>query len=380
MIVKAREVWQHFRILKASTLLILAAVSLTLLGFVALMSVGQSLGGNSYSIVKRQLMWAFFAVLVGWTMGRINLDKVRHFAYFIGAIVAGLLLLVLIPSIGIEVNGARRWLGFSSFHVQVSDLAKVILVFVLARYLADHQRQIKTFYYGFFIPSMIIGFVCVVILLEPDFGTAFLCGAVGYLLLFLVGVRLLYFIPTVLFGGMLFAGAIFLDPIRMRRVLSFLDVEGNKSEGAYQLWQGMLAFAAGGLTGTGLGNGRQQMGYLPEAHTDFIFPIIGEELGFIFTGGVVLVFLLFFITAIIQLRKVPNLFYFCLVMGALLFIVLQAMINIGVVTGMLPTKGMSLPFISYGGSNLISMFMCVGVMVNCFRKWQQSPIVTPRDL
>jgi len=151
-------------------------------------------------------------------------------------------------------------------------------------------------------------------------------------------------------------------------------------DGAYQLWQGMLAFAAGGIEGVGLGSGRQQMSFLPEAHTDFIFPIIGEELGLYFTTGVVLLFLTIFLVGFLILRQAPNLFYFSLVLGSLLCIVLQAFINIGVVTGLLPTKGMSLPFISYGGSNLILMFALIGILLNCLRTWSVKPLVKASEL
>ena len=176
-------------------------------------------------------------------------------------------------------------------------------------------------------------------------------------MLFLAGVRLKFLIPTAVAALTLFAVAVYHDPVRLKRITSFLDVEANRSDSAYQLWQGILAFGAGGLHGVGLGAGRQQMSFLPEAHTDFIFSIVAEELGFVFTTGVVILYMSLFFIGLLQLKRAPNLYQYLLVMGALLFITLQALINIGVVTGTLPTKGMSLPFISYGGSNLVLMFV-----------------------
>ena len=166
----------------------------------------------------------------------------------------------------------------------------------------------------------------------------------------------------------------------LQRITSFLDVEGNRADSAYQLWQGILAFGAGGIQGVGLGVGRQQMSFLPEAHTDFIFAVVAEELGFIFTAGIVLLYMTLFFIGVLQLRRAPNLYQYLLVMGALLFITFQALINIGVVTGTLPTKGMSLPFISYGGSNLVLMFVLTGIILNGLRSWEMPSLRRQREI
>ena len=157
-------------------------------------------------------------------------------------------------------------------------------------------------------------------------------------------------------------------------------MEGNRSDSSYQLWQGILAFGAGGVQGVGLGAGRQQMSFLPEAHTDFIFAIVGEELGLVFTLGVVTLFMTLFFVGVLQLKRAPNLYQYLLVMGALLLLTLQELINIGVVTGCLPTKGMSLPFISYGGSNLVFMFVLTGIILNGFRAWELPVLRRQREL
>ena len=189
-----------------------------------------------------------------------------------------------------------------------------------------------------------------------------------------------FLIPAAVASLTGFAILVYNDPVRLARITSFLNVEGNRSDSAYQLWQGILAFGAGGLQGVGLGSGRQQMSFLPEAHTDFIFSIIGEELGFFFTAGVVVLFMTLFFVGMLQLKRAPGLYHYLLVMGALLFITFQALINIGVVTGCLPTKGISLPFISYGGSNLVFMFVLTGIILNGFRTWEFSTLQPKRDL
>lgn len=355
-------------------MLLLPALGLCLLGLLVLYSAGRGELSGASMYMKKQLIWLPLAVIGMLITWRLNLEALRKFAPWIALAGLVLLLAVLVPGIGKKVNGARRWIDLGLMNMQVSDLVKIIMVFVLAHYLAANQRYLTTFVRGFFLPCCLFGTVFILILLQPDYGTALLCAVVGACMLFLAGARMLYLIPTAIFGSILFAVAVFLDPVRMKRILSFLDIEANKADGAYQLWQGILAFGTGGVTGVGLGNGRQQMAFLPEAHTDFIFPIIGEELGFVFTLLVVVAFALITFTVIKNLARASNLFQFLLAVGALLLIVLQALINFGVVTGLLPTKGMSLPFISYGGSNLIAMFLCLGIIMNCFRVWGQTPM------
>ncbi len=358
-------------------IILLAVASLTLLGFIILFSATQAHLGGTNTIVRKQALWLLFAILAGGVTVFLNLENLRLLAWPLAVFTVGLLLLVLLPGVGVSVNGARRWLDLGPMNLQVSEFAKIGMIFILAHYLAANQRYRETFSKGFLIPFSIVGTIFLLVMLEPDFGTAFLLGLVGCVMLFLAGVRLIYLIPSLLAGGLLFALAIVFDPIRMKRITAFLDVEAHKNDGAYQLWQGILAFGAGGLNGVGLGNGRQQNSFLPEAHTDFIFPIIGEELGVFYSGGVVALFLSIFIIGLWNLRKAPNLFQFLLAAGAILLITSQALINIGVSTGCLPTKGMSLPFISYGGSGLVTMFILVGILVNCLRNWNRSPLPNP---
>jgi cell division protein FtsW len=211
---------------------------------------------------------------------------------------------------------------------------------------------------------------------EPDFGTTALLGTVGLLLLFLAGARWRYLLPTALLGISGLAGLVALLPNRAHRFMAFLDVDANRSGLTYQLWQGMLAFASGGVDGVGLGRGRQQLNFLPEAQTEFIFAVIGEEFGLWFTLGVVALFAAIFIAGLLHLRRAPNLFQFLLVAGSVLLICLQAIINLGVVTGMFPTKGMSLPFMSAGLSNLLLMGLLLGVILNSQRTWGRATVPT----
>lgn len=364
----------------AEVLILSAVALLLLLGFLMLYSVGRGVDAASTTFLRKQAIWLGFSLPVFLLVRRLDLVKLRRWVWPMAAGAVGLLVLVLIPGVGREVNGARRWLEFGPANLQVSDVAKLVLVFVLAHYLAHRQRRLLEFGTGFVYPSAIIGVFCILVILQPDFGTTALCGAVGGAMLFLSGARLRYLLPAAGSALALFSVAIFLDPVRLQRITSFLDVEGNRSGSAYQLWQGILGFGVGGWNGVGLGQGRQQLAFLPEAHTDFIFAIVGEELGLLATATTVLCFALIFVVVWLEMRKAPDLFQFLLVAGCLFLLTGQALINFGVTTGCLPTKGMSLPFVSYGGSNLLSMFVMLGIIMNCLRHWRRPHLREPLEL
>ena len=369
-----------WRIPPAGLLIGLIVISLTFLGLVILFSASQAMHTEPTVLLRKQLIWLVLATLAGGVAMLIDLAVLRQYTLVLAGGALLMLLLVLVPGLGVKVNGAQRWLDCGPMRLQVSEIGKLGLLFLMAHYLAANRRHLDEFLRGFMLPCGLLAVFCGLIIIEPDFGTAFLCGVVGGLMLYLAGVRLKFLIPTALLALSLFAVAVYHDPVRLRRITSFLDVEGNRSDSAYQLWQGILAFGAGGLQGVGLGAGRQQMSFLPEAHTDFIFAIVGEELGLVFTVGVVVLFMSLFFIGVLQLKRAPDLYQYLLVMGALLFITLQALINVGVVTGCLPTKGMSLPFISYGGSNLVFMFVLTGIILNGFRAWQLPVLRRQREL
>jgi cell division protein FtsW len=362
---------RHLTITPASVILVCVA-ALVAIGLTVLFSASSTVkGAGPAAYLYKQLIFLALAIGAGWVVVRADLESSRKFAWIAAGVALLALLLVLIPGIGVTVKGSRRWvnLGFTRF--QVSEFAKIAMVFALAHYLALNQNKMSDFWKGFVIPSAGIGLFAGLIILEPDFGTAFLTGAIGMILLFLAGARLKFLVPSIATALVAFVVLILHNPNRLRRITSFLDVEANRSEGAYQLWQAILAFAAGGVDGVGIGNGRQQQSFLPEAHTDFIFAIMGEEMGLIFTMTTVALFVAIFVAGLMHVRRAPNLFQFLLVTGCILLICLQAIINLGVVTGMMPTKGMSLPFISYGGSNLVMMGILVGIVINTARAWER---------
>ncbi len=361
-----------------ASLILVCAVGLTLLGITILFSASSWFRTDPYFFVRRQVMWLGAALVVGFVASRVNLERMRRFTWwFVGLLLLGLAV-TLVPSIGVTVNGARRWLEFGMARLQVSEFAKLGLVFALAHYLAVHQKELTTLRRGFLVPLLLIGAFCGLIIVEPDFGTAMLAGLVGFAMLFAAGARLIYLLPTALTGAAALGIVIMHNPERSGRIMAFLDLENNRGGSGYQLWQAILGFGTGGIEGVGLGSGRQQMFFLPEAHTDFIFAIVGEELGLVFTLAVVVAFTVIFIAGVVHLRRAPNLFQYLLVTGSLLLLTLQSLVNLCVVTGLMPTKGMSLPFISYGGSNLLLMAMIVGVMINTQIAWAR-PALAERD-
>ncbi|MDQ5979749.1 MAG: cell division protein FtsW [Verrucomicrobiota bacterium] len=365
-----------------ASVIIVCVAALVSIGLAVLFSASSPIkGGPYYSYLYKQLIFLALAIGAAWVVALADIEQLRRFAWIAAAISLVTLVLVLIPQIGVSVKGSRRWLNLGFTRLQVSEFAKLALVFSLAHYLALNQSKLHDFYRGFVIPSAWTGLFALLVLAEPDFGTAFLIGTIGMILLFLAGARLKFLLPSIGVALLGFVVLVLHNPVRLRRITSFMDIEANRGDGAYQLWQAILAFAAGGVDGVGLGQGRQQNSFLPEAHTDFIFAIMGEEMGLIFTLTTVALFVTIFVAGLMHVRRAPNLFQFLLVTGCLLLICLQAIVNLGVVTGMLPTKGMSLPFISAGGSNLLLMGLLVGIIINTQRTWERpKPLVRKRSL
>ncbi len=364
-----------------ASVIIVCVAALVSIGLAVLFSASSPIKGGPYAYLYKQFIFLAVAIGLGWVVAIADLEQLRRFSWWAAGIALFLLVLVLIPHIGITVKGSRRWLGFGSVRLQVSEFAKLAMVFSLAHYLALNQSKLHDLWRGFVIPSAWIGVFALFVLAEPDFGTAMLIGGIGFMLLFLAGARLKFLLPSI--GAVLLAFTVLVlnNPVRLQRVLAFLDPEANRLGTGYQPWQALLAFAAGGVTGTGLGQGRQQNAFLPEAHTDYIFAIMGEELGLVFTLITVALFVTIFIAGLMHVRRAPNLFQYLLVTGCVLLITFQAIINLCVVTSLMPSKGMSLPFISAGGSNLILMGLLVGVIVNSQRTWERpKPLQRKRSL
>jgi cell division protein FtsW len=280
-----------------------------------------------------------------------------------------LLFLVLFTA---KTNGARRWFKLGIGNFQPSELAKLALVVALAHYGERYQRFMPTFRRGLLLPGLIVLAVLSLIFVEPDRGTTILLTVVSGILLVLAGARLWFLAPPLILGAAGLGYCLWNDPVRRRRISSWLNLENHKQDAGYQVWQSIVGIGSGGVEGVGLGNGRHKA-FVPEHHTDFIFSVVGEELGLIATLAIVVAFVLLIISGIYIARRARDTFGFLLASGITFLIGLQAAINIGVVTGALPNKGLPLPFISYGGSNLLLMLGCVGILLSVARHGRARP-------
>ena len=345
------------------------------------MLVSASTGQPQAKYLIMQPIWCGVGLLVCGIAASGDYRWLKKFPWIPWALLIcaiALLALVLIPGFGVRVKGANRWLAMGQFRFQPSELAKVALIIVLAWYGERYSRFMNTFWRGLMVPGLIVSVVLAMIFKEPDVGTMLLIAAVAALMLVIAGVRWAYFLPPLMIGVVAVGIFIWHDPMRSERVYSWLHVEETKLDKGLQAYQAMVALGSGGITGKGLGDGRQKLGFVPEHHTDFIFSVIGEELGLIATLAVVASFLIILICGVNIAWNASDTFGLLLGSGITFLISMQAVINIGVVTGSLPNKGLSLPFISYGGSNLVIMFGCVGLLLNIARHAHEREIIPGR--
>ena len=321
--------------------------------------------------LKRQLLCMLMGIPIIYLVSRTSYRTYNRYAGIMLLGILVLLLLVLIPGIGSKYNNARRWFTIGSFHLQPAEFAKIIWVFFLSFALAKKQERIKELRVSFWPFMILCGIFAALLLKEPDFGTTFMIVAITVLMLAAAGVPCRYFFlmaPLAAFGVYRF---VYLVPYRRTRWEAFLNPWGDPLTSGYQLIQAWIAVGSGGLLGKGLGAGQQKLLYLPESYTDFILSVIGEELGFV---GIVMTCLLFFLlfrTGLQISRNSPDLLGSILALGLTMLLSLEALLNMGVVLGLVPTKGMTLPFISYGGSAFTANCIAIGLLMSIARSCEK---------
>ncbi len=363
-----------------SWLLVIAA-ALVGLGLVMVFSTSAIHGeryGSPVRLLAKQSMWlglGLVAMLAAWG---IDYHLYQRHWKLIFAITAAVLAAVLLPGVGTRLNGARRWIVLAGFSVQPSEFAKIGVVIAVAGFCCRRERYLRSFGKGFAPAVAMIGTIFALIAMEPDAGTALLVGAVAFLMFMVGGIRLRHLLPVVLVAAPVVALAIFAKHEYIeRRINAFLNPELDPMGAGYQARQSLLALGSGGLFGRGLGAGQIKNHFLPEAHTDFVLSIIGEELGLVGTLMVIGLFVALVYHGMKIAQTAPDRFGFLLVFGLVVFIGLQAAINIAVVTASVPTKGISLPLVSYGGSSLLATMMSLGVILNVARAGED---VEDRDM
>jgi cell division protein FtsW len=351
-----------------SVLILVGVGTLMVFSSTALMSMRNS--GSGFNYLFKHLFTVCVGVAVMIAMSLIDYKKVRPLVMVLIAIAAVLLLFVFVPGIGVSANGARRWIRLwpTTITFQPSELVKLVMVICLADYMDKNIHRMKDYRYGICIPvGVLIGFQAI-IMYQPDFGAVMSLAILLICLLILGGARMSHIVALMFLSLPVVYLLIKLAPYRLKRWICFLDPWQEPLGCGYQLIQSLIAFNNGKLLGAGIGNSKQKLDFLPEAHNDFIFSIIGEELGLLVSACVIGIFVWLFIKGIKVASRTDDPFSYFLALGLSMMIAIQAIINVAVSTGLLPTKGLPLPFISYGGSALVINMAAAGILINISRQ------------
>ena len=329
--------------------------------------------GNEYHFLIKQIIGVLLGALCLFVCTFINPEKLKRFKWLAVIVSAGLLVLVFIPGIGIENYGARRWIGLGFFSIQPSEIAKFVLVFFCAVHLSENYDRVKKF--KTLIPPLLVGgLFCGLVILEPNMSITMCIGLVLIIMLFLGGISFKHFACLAVPGVLAVPALIFMEPYRVKRLMAFLNPWASPQAEGFQLIQSLYGLGAGGLFGVGLFNSRQKYSFLPFAESDFIFSIIGEELGFIGAMFIVLVFIVLVVSLIIIAKRAKTRFGMLFVAGVASVIAVQTILNIAVVTGAIPPTGLPLPFISAGSTSLIVFMSAIGLCLNISKKSKTSNI------
>ena len=356
---------------KSAYLLFLAVLGLLVIGIVMLFSTSayaRDSHGDVYFFIKRQAVWFGIGLLVCIIAALIDYHFWQRtwWLWFALALVA--LALCYVPHIGMRLNGSRRWVGWGPITFQPSELGKLAVIFFLASWFARYEQPNHKLLFGFVLPLAILSLPTALVLGEVDLGTTALIGTAAFVIMFVAGINPLWLGAASLaaLGSLLLVATQISE--RMGRLSAFLHPQNFKEDAGLQQMQALIAWGSGRMEGLGLGNGRQKMLYLPYAHTDFIFPIVGEELGLRVSLLVVFLFIVIIVCGVMIALHAKDRFGLLLGCGLVSLVALQAAVNIGVTTSLLPNKGLPLPFISYGGSNLVACMFGIGLLVNIYRQ------------
>jgi cell division protein FtsW len=368
---------------KSAYFLFLAVLGMLVIGIVMLFSTSafaRDSHGDVYFFVKRQVVWLGVGLIVCTVAALVDYHFWQRtwWIWFGLALIA--LLLCFVPHLGMRINGSRRWVGLGPLTFQPSEIAKIAVVFFLAWWFARYEKGAGRILQGFMIPFAIVVTLLLLIVTEVDLGTTALIGATMFVIMFVAGTNpvLLGLLSLGGLAGILFVATHMSE--RMARLSAFMDPERFKDDAGLQQMQALIAWGSGGMEGLGLGNGRQKMLYLPYAHTDFIFPMIGEELGLRVSLVVVFLFVVIIVCGMMIALHAKDRVGLLLGCGIVSLLGLQAAVNIGVTTSLLPNKGLPLPFVSYGGSNLAACLFGIGLLLNIYRQGVLEPANRKRTM
>jgi cell division protein FtsW len=382
----SRAMESHKQQFRFDPLLVAVTVSLLFIGYVMVASSSLHLGleqkQDSFHYPVRQLAHIVLGLLMAFGITKIPMASWQKMGS--GAFISGLFLLVivLIPGLGVKVNGSIRWLSLGGLRIQVSEVVKFFSVIYMAGYVTRHQEDLQGSAYGIIKPLLLFSVACILLLLEPDFGSAVVILMIAMGMMFLGGARLKQFIILLALVVALAASLVIVAPYRMARLVSFIDPFKDYLKSGYQLSQALISFGRGEILGAGLGSGIQKLFYLPEAHTDFLFSVIGEELGLI---GVVTVIALYALliwrafTVAIAAEQAGQRFSAFIAYGLGIWLGFQSFVNMGVNMGILPTKGLTLPLMSYGGSSMMIMCCAISLLFRVHSETVELYIKAPQE-
>jgi cell division protein FtsW len=368
---------------QSAYILVLAVAVLVTVGLVMLYSTGAfapDSHGDQFNFLKKQSFWLGVGLVFSILLALLDYHRLERFWYILFPISLGLLVLCFVRPIGMRVNGSWRWIHAGPVTFQPSELAKLVAIIFVAWWFSKFETKCKGVLMGLIYPVGIVVTLLVPILLETDLGTTLLIGGTVLLIMFVAGASPKFLGPLVVVGVAALLGIAWHIAERQGRLLAFLHPDQYQEKEGHQQWMGLIAFGSGGVEGLGLGNGRQKMLYLPYAHTDFIFPVIGEELGLRVTLVVVFCYLLIVTSGILISLNAKDRFGMLLGFGCTAILGLQAAINIGVTTSLFPNKGLPLPFISYGGSNVFFCLICVGILINIYRQGKEDKTTSSTEM
>ncbi|MGM0436875.1 MAG: stage V sporulation protein E [Bacillota bacterium] len=353
---------------KPDLVIILIIISLLMIGLVMVLSASSirsfDIFGSSFHFFKRQLITAGIGLIAMFITMNIDYHIYKRFSKFILFGTLFLLIIVLIPGIGQFRGGSRRWIDLGIFGFQPSGVAKLGIIIYLSHYLSKKRDKLNNFLNGLLPALIILAITFLLILMEPDLGTAITIAISSFILIFIAGARILHMTFLGLTGSLAVLYFIFSSDYRKERFTAFLNPWEDPLDSGYHIIQSLLALGTGGFFGVGIGNSKQKFLYLPEPGTDFIFAVLGEELGFLGVLIVIVLYLLLFWRGIRTAHRAPDVFGTLLAIGITTMITIQVFINIGVVSATIPVTGITLPFISYGGSSLLIMLSGVGILLN----------------
>jgi len=361
-------------------LTLLLTTALTITGLIFVLSSSYVWANHRFAdpfyFFKRQLLFANIGFIGMVVVSKIDYRLYKKYAtsFLVASFI--MLILVLIPGIGMVRGGARSWIGIGAFSLQPSEFMKLALIIFLAKFMANNPNETKTFKGGIMPMMAVVLLVFGVIMLQPDFGSGMVITAGAILMFFLCGVPLKYFIYFMLAGLAGIAGLIVSAPYRLARITSYLDPLSDPLGSGFQILQSLYAITPGGILGHGIGNSIQKYYYLPEPQTDFIFAIVAEEVGFVGAMFLLLLFLCFFARLVYLSFRHEDLFAKYVILGVASVLCVQVMINVGVVIGLLPVTGITLPFMSYGGSSLTITLLSMGVILNISRSISKGVVIS----